>query len=130
MTEAEILAKVHLQLGGHPDMRLFRNNIGKAWVAGGKAVRTDGGVFLPNGRQYQFGLPPGSSDLIGIRATEVTADMVGETVGLFLAVEVKSRTGRLRKEQKAFLQTVDRFGGIAGVVRSEGEALTLAGVVE
>ena len=126
-SEAELLARIHLELGGRPDMRLFRNNIGKAWVGSGKAVRSGGGVFLPHGRQYQFGLPPGSSDLIGLRAVTVTPEMVGQTVGLFAAVEVKSETGRLRREQQAFLATVQRFGGLAGVARSVDEALGVVG---
>ena len=125
MNESELMDTIHLELGGRSDTRLFRNNIGKAWVGRGKAVRCNNGVFLPHGQQYQFGLPPGSSDLIGVKSITITPDMVGQTVGVFAAVEVKSKTGRIRKEQRAFMETVTKFGGIAGVVRSVEDAVEL-----
>ena len=57
---------------------------------------------------------PGGSDLIGITPC-----------GRFLAVEVKTKTGRLRPEQQRFIDAVIAKGGIAGVARSAEEALDL-----
>ena len=87
--------------------RLFRNNTG--------ALRDQ------NGRLVQFGLCKGSSDLIGWQSVEITPDMVGETVAVFVAIEIKDQ-GRATKEQKAFIQRVREAGGLAGVARSIEDA--------
>jgi hypothetical protein len=65
-----------------------------------------------------------SSDLIGITAIEITPDMVGQTVGVFTAVEVKKKgweyKGTAReKAQLAFLNYVRKLGGIG--IFSDGE---------
>ena len=123
MTEREIMNRIHMTIGSREDARLFRNNLGKAWVARGKPVRTDGGVFLPHGQQYQFGLPPGSPDLVGIKMIRVSPDMVGRTVGLFLGIEVKVPGGRVQTDQRRFLEMIKRFGGVSGVAWSIEEAM-------
>jgi len=51
----------------------------------------------------------------------ITQDMVGKSVGLFTAVEVKTPTGRVSKDQKNFIDTVIRLGGLAGVARHEND---------
>ena len=72
-----------------------------------------------NGRPIKFGLCKGSADLIGIAKD-----------GRFLAVECKTRTGRVRPEQELFIAAVKRAGGRAGVARSVQDALDIAlGVV-
>jgi hypothetical protein len=43
--------------------------------------------------------------------------MVGKTVAVFLSVEVKTRNGRMRPEQKTWMETVNKAGGIAIVER-------------
>jgi hypothetical protein len=79
---------------------IWRNNVG----------------VLPdrNGVPIRFGLCVGSADLIGIAPD-----------GRFLAVEVKTKTGRVRPEQQRFIDAVNAKGGIAGVARSAEEALDL-----
>lgn len=59
-----------------------------------------------------------SSDLIGITPVVITSLMVGQTVGIFTAVEVKRPgwrySGRGRElAQKKFLDLVKSLGGIA-----------------
>jgi hypothetical protein len=44
---------------------------------------------------------------------------------VFTAFEVKSQTGKIRPEQRAFIDNVTLRGGIAGVVRSVEEAKSL-----
>jgi len=61
-----------------------------------------------------FGLAIGSSDIVGIAPN-----------GKFLAVEVKTATGRASKEQLAFIEAVRAAGGIAGIARNEQDALAL-----
>lgn len=110
---------------------IFRNNTGNG-VAGAKMFRIekDGPVFLKQGdwvvrqgSRIQYGLCVGSSDLIGWRTVTITPEMVGGKVAVFLALEVKTPTGRASDEQTNFINTVRRAGGLAGVVRSADEAL-------
>jgi len=91
--------------------RLFRNNTGTLRDA--------------NGRPVQFGLCKGSADLIGYRSIAITPDMVGTTVAVFLSIEVKTATGKLRPEQQQWLDAVQAAGGIAGVARSVEDALRI-----
>jgi len=44
--------------------------------------------------------------------------MVGQTVAVFVAVEVKTPTGRVSPEQQQFLNVVRQHGAIACVARS------------
>lgn len=67
----------------------------------------------------------GSSDLIGLRKVTITPDMVGQEIGVFCAVEVKSAKGRPTSEQKQFIACVQKFGGLAGVARSVDEAASI-----
>jgi hypothetical protein len=93
------------------DTRLWRNNTG--------TLRDQ------HGRPVQFGLCKGSADLIGWKQVTVTPEMVGTTVAVFLSIEVKAPTGRIRTEQQAWLDTVQAAGGIAGVARSVEDALRI-----
>ena len=88
--------------------RLFRNNTG--------TLRDQ------HGRPVSFGLARGSADLIGWRTVTITADMVGTTVAVFTSIEVKTATGRVRPEQRQWLDAVQAAGGIAGVARSVEDA--------
>ena len=65
----------------------------------------------------QAGLPPGSSDLIGI--------LYREGVGIFVALEVKCPGEKPRADQLAFLNRIRDLGGISGVVTSVEEALDI-----
>ena len=68
-----------------------------------------------NGRPIRYGLGTGSSDIIGLCAD-----------GTFLAVEVKTATGRVSPAQTAFIAVVRRRGGRAGVARCPADALLIA----
>ncbi len=61
------------------------------------------GIFRRNTSRYKI---KGVSDILGIWK------------GKFLAIEVKTKTGRISPEQAAFLQRVINHGGIAFVARS------------
>ena len=88
--------------------RLFRNNVG--------CLRDE------RGQPVRYGLCPGSSDLIGFTQVTITPDMVGQTVAVFTAIEVKAERGRATAEQQAFIAMVQHFGGRSGIARSEEEA--------
>lgn len=122
MREKPIQGQVFLKLGSRPDIRLWRNNVGNGFF--GKVVDTEKTgtgllVVLESARRVQTGLCVGSSDIIGIRRVKITPEMVGKEIGQFLAIECKSTTGRTSKEQRAFLDTIRRFGGVA--VEAKGE---------
>lgn len=106
-SEQSIQQDIRIALG-HGDVRLWRNNTGC--------------LKDQQGRWVRFGLANGSSDLIGVRRMTITPEMVGQEVGIFCAVEVKSATGRATTEQRNFLDCVRNFGGLAGVARSVDEA--------
>lgn len=91
-----------------PSVRMFRNNVG--------AYKND------DGRLVEYGLGRGSSDLIGFTVREITPDMVGKSVAVFTAIEIKTAKGRLSDAQQAFINMVRNKGGLAGVARSVDDA--------
>lgn len=110
MTEQQIQQQIRIACSNGP-VRLFRNNTG--------TLRDQ------HGRPVQFGLCKGSADLIGYRTVTVTPEMVGQQVAVFTSIEVKAAAGRLRPEQKQWLDVVAAAGGIAGVARSVEDALRI-----
>jgi hypothetical protein len=110
MREQELQQKIRAVLC-HPDAptRLWRNNVG-AWK------NEETGEFV------EYGLAKGSADLVGIHRVVITPDMVGQAFGRFFAAEIKTPIGRVSAAQKAWLQTVKDFGGLAVVLRSVEEA--------
>jgi hypothetical protein len=99
--ESVIQAQIRKAIGALPHVRLWRNNTGQLKDRFGHTVI--------------YGLAIGSSDLIGIVAPH----------GRLIAIEVKSKTGKVTPEQEAFMEIVRRFGGVAGVARSFEDAMAL-----
>jgi len=95
------------------DCLIFRNETSGAWV-GKKLHQAGQQVTLGDARMIRFGLAVGSSDLIGLSPD-----------GQFLAIEVKTPTGRATKEQLNFIERVKQAGGLAGIARSPEEALAI-----
>lgn len=114
MRETDLMREILLALS-RAGARVFRNNVGVA------KYQADNGQM----HRVRYGLAPGSSDVIGLVPVTITPDMVGQQVAVFAAVEVKTATGRLDPDQRAFLDMVRAKGGIAGVARSVDEALAL-----
>ena len=112
MSEQQIQQHIRIACGTG-DTRLFRNNTG--------TLRDQ------HGRPVTFGLCKGSADLIGWKRVTITPEMVGTTVAVFVSIEVKTATGRLRPEQQQWLDAVQAAGGIAGVARSVQDAIGLTG---
>ena len=104
--------------------RLFRQNVALAWV-GTIFRKTATRIILDNPRPLHAGLCKGSSDIIGWTRRVITPDMVGQTVAVFTALEVKTGRVPTTTEQAAFVKAVRAGGGIAAVVHSVDEALGL-----
>lgn len=99
-------------------VRLFPNPIGMATA--GKMVKrfTENGktyAIIENPRTIKFGLAEGTSDLIGWKTEN--------GIARFLGVEIKVGADQLRPEQKNWIDTVKRFGGLAGVVKDSVDTL-------
>ncbi len=99
MKESDIQRLIMLALS-EAGCVIWRNNVG--------VLKNSAGIPI------KFGLCVGSSDLIGITPA-----------GRFLAVEIKTPTGRVRPEQLKFIEAVRKHGGVAGIARSPEDALAL-----
>lgn len=123
MTHSDLLTAIMRDLS-RGDMRLFRNNVGVAYQ--GRVTHLDHDrILIQHPRVVHFGLAPGSGDLIGWRAVEITREMVGTKIAVFASLEAKTGTGRPTHEQSAWRQTVIDHGGIADIVRSLEDAQEL-----
>jgi len=96
--------------------RLFRNNVGEAWL-GPSAKMKEGGVYIKAPRRVVYGLCVGSSDHVGWTPVMVTPDMVGAVLAVFTAVEEKTIHDTLKPDQRNFLDQVHRAGGLAYIAR-------------
>lgn len=125
MSKENALIKRLLLAATEAGARLFRNNTGTGWVGTAQQITNrpkvvtlnPGDVYIRNARPLHAGLVKGSSDLIGWKPVKVTEEMIGTTVAVFYAVEVKTGRQRATKEQAKFLQIVRNAGGEALVAR-------------
>jgi hypothetical protein len=97
---------------------LMRNNNGACVDETGRLVRYGLGHTSPK-QQFK------SADLIGITKMVITPEMVGKTIGVFTAIEVKKEEWNCNKKlddheikQQSFLQWVITNGGFAGFANS------------
>lgn len=120
---------------GHTDETDVQNETRlRASQRGDRLWRNNSGAFRDDtGRYVRFGLCNDSpelnkkiksSDLIGIHPRVVTSDMVGSTIGQFLAVECKKPGWKYQgKEREAaqlkYLELVISLGGIAYFERGD-----------
>ena len=90
----------------------------------GKVIRkTADTVTIQNPRPVQFGLHPGSADLIGWQTIQITPEHVGQKLAVFTSIEVKTDTGKVKPDQANWQRVVIDAGGRAFVVRSEEAAV-------
>ncbi len=128
--ETPIMKRIMLECGTGPT-RLFRQNAGMGWI--GRATKIEqrrsitvhpGDVVIHEARPFHAGIE-GMSDLGGWHTVEITPEMVGQRVAVYVAVEVKTDTGRARPEQLRFLAAVSAAGGRAGIARSVPDAAAI-----
>jgi hypothetical protein len=94
--ESALQDAIRLALGSVPGLVLWRNNIGVADVRDYKVRFGVGG--------------PGGADLIGCLN------------GRFIAIEVKTATGRQSNDQRIFQALVESKGGVYVILRSVDDA--------
>lgn len=111
----------------------FRANVGTGWQGRGKPIKAKntmqviiqkGDIVLRQARPFSTGLPAGFSDLFGLVPVVITPEMVGQTVAVFAALEVKDKA-KASDEQSNFIKAVNDNGGRAGVVRSIDDAVRI-----
>lgn len=108
---ADVQRPIHVELSKDPLVRLWRNNNGAFKDSRGKLVR--------------FGLGSGTSDLIGLKSTVITPEMVGQRVAVFVAIECKGPRTPTTEQQKTFVGVVQMLGGRAGIAKNLAEARSI-----
>lgn len=99
--------------------RRFRINAGEGWASNEISWQTIGQnkyATLKNPRRLKAA-PPGWPDLCGWDSVEVTQEMVGKTVAIFVGEELKTGRLQLSSIQKKFKDVLERMGGIFRVIR-------------
>jgi hypothetical protein len=111
MSEAQLQAEARV-LASKLGAIVYRNNVG-SWLD-------------KNGRKVAYGVcNPGGSDLIGIMPIKVTQEMVGSTIGRFVAIEIKDAGKKPTKDQEMFLNIIKNNGGIAGYIDDISQLVSL-----
>jgi hypothetical protein len=108
-SEAEIQTDIRL-IAPKFGLQLFRNNVGVAFDATGRAIR----YGLAN-ESKEINKKIKSGDLIGWRPLIVTQDMVGKTIAQFVSIECKSQKkhAKIKIAQTTWAELVKKAGGIA-----------------
>lgn len=109
-SETEIMFAIRAALGQR-GAALWRNNVG-----------------FDRERRVHYGLGLGSPDLVGIQTVTVTPEHLGQRLGVFLGVEVKTPKGRVSDDQKRWHAVAAERGALVVVARSVDEALSLTGL--
>ena len=83
--------------------------------------RNQVGLFKTmDGRTVNIGIK-GSSDLMAVKPTVITPEMVGQTLAVFVAVEVKTATGQQSEPQKKWQKAVEKLGVKYIIARCEDD---------
>lgn len=104
--ETNIMNKIMLAMS-KKGWLVWRNNVGLFKTPDGK-------------RSINIGVK-GSPDIMAIKPTVITPDMVGQTVGIFVGVEVKTATGRQSEAQKKWQGVAESKGIEYILARSEDD---------
>lgn len=116
-SESEVSQLSQIEAAKHGCI-LWRNNSGAFTDATGRHVRYGlGNISKKQNEKFK------STDLIGITSVLITPEMVGQTIGVFTAFEVKGEGWREPKNireiaQLAFIFFVKARGGIASFISS------------
>lgn len=139
MSETKLSAEIALGISraSRGKVITWRNNVGvglaisakgKLWKKIVEACIALVAKFGGRASLVKYGLCVGSSDRIGITPVLITSEMVGMTLGVFTAIEVKTPTGSATDDQENFIQQVRAAGGFAGIARTVDEAVAICSV--
>lgn len=113
--------------------KVFLNPIGGGVVGECEFVAHDGPVYLRkgdriirHGRWVDFGLHPGSADVVGAVPRVITEADVGKTLAVLIGPEIKTGAGRMRPDQRNWCDQMNSIGAFCREVRSESDAIELA----
>jgi hypothetical protein len=119
MSEADLYTDI-LGAYSRDNTRLFRQNAGLAWQ--GRIVeQTPTRLVLAYPRPIKMGVP-GMSDLGGWTTQAVLGEGGLVPCAVYVAIECKWGRRRPTAEQEAFINTVQRAGGRAGIARRVEDA--------
>ena len=106
-----------LAVGARPDVMIWKQTVGtlRAYDDPAKIIKV--GV-------------PGMADSMAVVAVTITPDMVGRTIGVAVAAEFKTATGRQRPGQKLWQDAFTKRGGIYRLVRSAADMVGLINDVQ
>ena len=122
-SENKVQASVKKALDALPGVSVMRNNVG--------SYRSGSGHWV------KYGLGLGSPDLVGWKTLEITPELVGTRVAVFVGIEVKRpastagprvAAGVVTPRQRAWMSRLEAAGGIGAVVCSVLEALSALGL--
>jgi hypothetical protein len=68
---------------------------------------------------------PGMSDALAVVAVTIDASMIGQTIGVAVAAEFKTDTGRQSQAQRDWQAAFEARGGLYRLVRSDADMLEL-----
>jgi hypothetical protein len=125
MLESAVQTHTRLELA-RAGALVWRNNVGACEDKSGRIIR----YGLCN-ESAQMNRALKSSDLVGVMPVVVTPDMVGKTVGLFLAVECKQSDWHMTpSDQRAaaqlrYIELVRSVGGIGGFITDPAQVAGL-----
>lgn len=119
MSEANYQKRVMLALSRIAPV--WRNNVGTAWH-GIRRRLVNGDLLLSQARPVDYGLCVGASDLIAVLPVTIKPEHVGQTLGVFTAIECKAHNTVLQPDQMKFLEAVAHAGGIAILAREGNDA--------
>lgn len=95
--------------------RLFAINAGMGWQ--GELVRRDGNLVILKNPRPLHAAPKGWPDLCGWETIEVTEEMVGQKLAVFVGEEIKAGSDTMKPAQKKFRDLLEKMGGIFRIVR-------------
>ena len=124
LSEQDIQTQIRINLSKN-GITNFRCNVGSAWTGERIQRNLDGSITIHKPRPFQTGLPTGFSDLLCVMPIAVTPKMLGMTLGITGFIEVKNLKGRIRPEQKNFIEQMRLIGARAGVARSIEDAIAI-----
>lgn len=101
-----------LAAGSRPDVLIWRQQSGlfRAYDDPRRVVRVG---------------TPGMSDAMAVVAVTVTPEMVGNTIGVAVAPEFKTATGKQRQRQADWQAAFQARGGVYAIVRTPAEMTAL-----